>query len=96
MSNYPPGMTKADWKHIDGLQHYRECPMHEDYKHDCSREAVQYLRAVFSPPCWELAIRVYGISGYYSHIRVDYCPWCGEDLGRPDCICTEGGKHGHS
>lgn len=30
MNNYPPGMTREDWKHIDGPSHYRGCPQHED------------------------------------------------------------------
>ncbi len=30
MSHYPPGMTREDWKHIDGVQHYKGCPQHED------------------------------------------------------------------
>lgn len=87
MSNYPPGMTRSDWKHIDGEQHYKECPLHEDYVHDCSKEAREFLRPEFSPPCWILAVKV-GIHGY-RYIRIDFCPWCGEDLGRPDCRCKD-------
>jgi len=87
MSNFPPGMTREDWKHIDGEGHHCHCPMHEDYEHDCSKEARKYLRPEFSPPCWVLSIRMGHCS--YTHIRVDYCPWCAEDLGRPECICKE-------
>ena len=31
MSNYPPGMTREDWKYIDGESHHQLCQMHEDY-----------------------------------------------------------------
>lgn len=34
--NYPDGMTKEDWTHIDGENHYSACPMHEDNSpHQC-------------------------------------------------------------
>ena len=88
MSNYPDGMTKSDWKHIDGEIHHRLCPWHDEYEHDCSSEAKQYLRPEFSPPCWVLEVKQYQWSGYVRNMRVDYCPWCGEDLGRPDCVCA--------
>lgn len=29
-SNYPPGMTRGDWRHIDGEKHSPLCPCHED------------------------------------------------------------------
>ena len=35
MGGYPPGMTSADWRHIDGEQHCPLCPQHEDYEHRC-------------------------------------------------------------
>ena len=87
-TNYPPGMTREDWKHIDGEQHYVACPESQDYMHGCSKEANLYLRAEFSPPCWVLAIQP-SLGRSYTYLRVDYCPWCGGDLGRPECICTE-------
>lgn len=30
-SNFPPGMTRMAWQHIGGEQHYKSCPLHEDY-----------------------------------------------------------------
>lgn len=88
MNNYPPGMTSKDWQHIDGEQHYRQCPVSEDYSHDCSKDAAEYLRPEFSPPCWVLAVRI-ATFDRFRYLRVDFCPWCGEDLGRPECICRE-------
>ncbi len=38
MSNYPPGMTREHWRHIDGEIHYRACPAHED--HDVGGECT--------------------------------------------------------
>ena len=87
MSNYPPGMTREDWKHIDGEQHYRLCPESEDYIHDCSKGGAMMVRPEFSPPCWVLEVSL--ATPHFRTIRIDYCPWCGEDLGKPNCICTE-------
>ncbi len=30
VSNYPDGMTTADWEHIAGPEHLEDCPLHED------------------------------------------------------------------
>ena len=30
MTNYPDGMTKEDWRHIDGDEHHDSCPAHEE------------------------------------------------------------------
>ena len=32
MSNYPDGMTRSDWAHIDGEEHSEVCPHHEDFQ----------------------------------------------------------------
>ena len=85
--SYPPGMIREDWKHIDGESHYRQCPESEEYVHDCCKLAIKYLRPEFNPPCWVLVVHT-GLM-QYEYIRVDYCPWCGEDLGSLGCICPE-------
>jgi len=30
VTNYPDGMTRDHWSHIDGESHYGDCPHHED------------------------------------------------------------------
>jgi len=59
MINYPPGMTREDWKHIDGDQHYRNCPMHED-NDDLNTDLAQMLRLTID--------HLASISGYESRI----------------------------
>ena len=33
MSNYPDGMTKRDWSHLDGRDHHEDCPENLDFDH---------------------------------------------------------------
>ena len=28
--NYPPGMTRWDWPHVEGSEHWTGCPQFED------------------------------------------------------------------
>jgi hypothetical protein len=35
MSNYPDGMTRSDWAHIDGGDHHDDCPQSPDYEFFC-------------------------------------------------------------
>ena len=88
MNNYPPGMTKGDWKHIDGEQHHKLCIMNEDYVHDCCKEAAEMVRLEFRPPCWALVVG-WAEGGHFRHIRIDFCPFCGADLGGLDCLCPQ-------
>jgi hypothetical protein len=41
---YLPGMTKRDWKHIEGEQHRRDCPCHEEWEPtDEDRERIDEI-----------------------------------------------------
>lgn len=87
MSNYPQGMTNEDWKHIDGEQHSRFCPEHEDFSHDCWPNTKNKVVPLFDAgrSWWALVVRT---SLLHAEVPIDFCPYCGEDLGRPDCICA--------
>ena len=43
--NYPDGMTKEDWQHINGLEHDDDCPQHEanDGDGDCICSELKYM-----------------------------------------------------
>lgn len=94
-----PKSTDSRWKNRyvpmpycqgKGEQHHPLCTMHEDYVHDCSKEGLQYIKVSFSPPCWLIQIWQYdGGRHYVKEVRIDFCPWCGDDLGRPECTCAE-------
>ena len=68
-------------------QHHRQCPMHMDFEHPCrGHKAGIYARPEFSPPYWVLV----AASGFTTTTtRIDYCPYCGKDLGTPACICKD-------
>ena len=81
MSNYPDGMTKEHWTHIDGESHYPDCPKHEDYamEHLCPQVEWNY-----DTSRWELVISYYPRFG---RTRITYCPHCGEELPFKSCHC---------
>ena len=83
--NYPPGMTREDWKHIDGDQHYSECMMHEDFEHKCQR--VMSCRVQPEGDMrWVLLHRMFPHVGI---VQIDFCPYCGDELPPIRCICEE-------
>ena len=45
--NYPDGMTASDWEHVEGREHWRECPAHEDRTGDeADCECDEITRAI--------------------------------------------------
>ena len=84
MSNFPPGMTRADWQHIDGEQHNPLCPEHEDYEHKCMKEMPFTVC-----PGWRGRRGYWELRVHTTTIEIEFCPFCGEDLGSTDCICKE-------
>ena len=82
--------TQVDWEHIDGGEHYRECPAHKAYEHDC------WIRG---RPLWALSIRPtfstprsgydWVMVGERSTFGVPFCPYCGDELGAVRCECDE-------
>ena len=81
--NYPPGMTREDWKHVDGEQHHPECPLNENYEHKCQRVMPCRVQPE-GDDRWVLAHRMFPRSGV---VKIDFCPYCGEELGPIECIC---------
>lgn len=52
MSNYPPGMTRHDWEHIDGEQHFLDCPANQDaYDRLCAVCNAPYITGYACPHC---------------------------------------------
>ncbi len=88
-SNYPPGVTGNE-PQIAGVKHYRQCPLHEDnpIEHSCGAQNI--ARAVIEwDSDWYLVL-----NRRYSHqrgirIRIDFCPYCGEELPKIRCKCAE-------
>ncbi len=79
MSNYPPGMTSEDWRHIDGEDHHQNCPLHEaNWDHHC-QHMTQRVE-------WDLRWRLLGTG---VRIQIHYCPFCGDELLEPECHCEE-------
>lgn len=95
--SYPPGMTREDWKHIDGATHNPECPDHEDNRngHQCAKGKHNQDAVVewdHARQLWDLYISSHGaVSG--RHIAILFCPYCGQDLGESEtegrCTCEE-------
>ncbi len=89
MNNYPPGMTKEDWKHIDGETHSPLCPQHEDFEHKCNAKMPNRIYPDLSNHAgrfgWNLVVKRL----HTTELSIDFCPYCGEELGPTDCICKE-------
>lgn len=89
MSNYPPGMTKEHWRHIDGEPpHVEACPMSDGNLTCCKKHtwSVEYRDT-----SWYLLHRY----GAVSHeVEVTFCPFCGTELLTPECRCEEIVKEG--
>tara|TARA_R100000306_G_C4296020_1_gene102633 strand:- start:73 stop:267 length:195 start_codon:yes stop_codon:yes gene_type:complete len=41
--NYPDGMTKEDWQHINGVNHWGNCPQNEGNDGDCTCAEMQHM-----------------------------------------------------
>ena len=50
MNNYPDGMTASDWEHVEGREHWPECPAHEDRddrdEDECECECAEITRSI--------------------------------------------------
>jgi hypothetical protein len=47
MTNYPDGMTASDWEHVEGREHWSQCPAHEDRTGDeADCECDEITRAI--------------------------------------------------
>lgn len=95
--NYPPGMTKQDWRQINGDEHSPRCPMHEDYEHRCWDKAPGHveLRYDAGRSWWAMTIRQGTGYAAFTSFPIEFCPWCGVELSRPDCICDDIQRDGH-
>ena len=88
-TNYPPGMTREDWKHIDGAVHHPLCTMHEEFVHDCWPNAKHQVVPVPDGGRTKWALIVSPATRGAVTVPIDFCPYCGVDLGPVECICQE-------
>ncbi len=79
----------------DGGEHYSDCPLHEDkeHTHECRTEYMLKRTTVwmeFEGMSWRLKIHNPNDLSFspFLYVRIDYCPWCGEELETPQCECN--------
>ncbi len=74
------------------MEHFTECPLHEDHEitHECRPERMRRNKDMwgYNYLAWDSGWYLKEV-GHRCGCRIDYCPWCGEELPYYRCMCGE-------
>lgn len=73
----------------ENKDHDSRCPLHEDaiVNHECRPEEMRFHSRAFVE--WDDHHWIIEVRSSNVWFRIDFCPWCGEELDAPTCQCDE-------